>query len=536
MNVKPASCISDAANSNTRWHIDATTLAVLEKVFSLDQFPNVETRKQLGSELGVSTRQIQVWFQNRRQRERKNRLSGSGLEPMDSKRTTPVSSTDDITTALFEFGTGEKEDVRSLCALPLAPMPRINSPDSGASTPRPGSSPGKRADVNQKGEAQEGSAAPAPSNSCASDGESSEPPSTLEERPLERPESLLSSAQPRNFWPCGTASISSWTPPPSSVPTKGGPALPPRLIPGALQPEQVPNVAAKLAQACQSSLVGRTLQDYGGIVQVITEPRAPYNVLSVSSGWERLTGYTRDEVVGRPLKMLQGAQTESEMVQLLMRGVHEQRPVSVRITNYTKQGVSFVHQLSSEPLRDASGRTQCFQATSLVLRRPGDSDSSEEIAIGQLPMLFHDQVPPLWPLLSRAGPPTFTPAPIYASYPLPTNYTAPLSYLRPPLTNLSAGPSTAAFAAAAAAALAAAPEAAAPAPTKASLPKVPSLGKMPTASEFSMLGGWQEKELLQLLGGTSASDLELVRELDDDVTRDVESALLEQEHSGSSPV
>ena len=54
-------------------------------------------------------------------------------------------------------------------------------------------------------------------------------------------------------------------------------------------------------------------------------------------GWERLTGYSRDEVVGRPLKVLQGAQTEPEMVALLMRSVQEQRPVSVRITNYTKQ-------------------------------------------------------------------------------------------------------------------------------------------------------------------------------------------------------
>jgi len=35
-----------------------------------------------------------------------------------------------------------------------------------------------------------------------------------------------------------------------------------------VQPQvQPPNAAAKLAQACQTSLIGRTLQDYGGIVQ-----------------------------------------------------------------------------------------------------------------------------------------------------------------------------------------------------------------------------------------------------------------------------
>jgi hypothetical protein len=52
-----------------------------------------------------------------------------------------------------------------------------------------------------------------------------------------------------------------------------------------------------------------------------------------------------------------------------MRG-HE--PLTVRLTNYTKQGKAFVHQLSTEPLRDPSGIIKCFQATSLVLQPPGE--------------------------------------------------------------------------------------------------------------------------------------------------------------------
>ena len=31
-----------------RWHIDANALAVLETYFSVEMFPNVEARKQLG--------------------------------------------------------------------------------------------------------------------------------------------------------------------------------------------------------------------------------------------------------------------------------------------------------------------------------------------------------------------------------------------------------------------------------------------------------------------------------------------------------
>ena len=50
------------AQALPRWHIDQNTLSVLESVFAIDQFPNVEARKQLGADLHVSPRQIQVWF------------------------------------------------------------------------------------------------------------------------------------------------------------------------------------------------------------------------------------------------------------------------------------------------------------------------------------------------------------------------------------------------------------------------------------------------------------------------------------------
>ena len=63
----PASMLS---RDNSRWHIDARSLTVLEAVFAVEMFPDVALRKQLGHDLQVSPRQIQVWFQNRRQRQK----------------------------------------------------------------------------------------------------------------------------------------------------------------------------------------------------------------------------------------------------------------------------------------------------------------------------------------------------------------------------------------------------------------------------------------------------------------------------------
>ena len=53
---------------STRWKIPAQALGMLEQVFLVDKFPSVETRKQLAANLKVTPRQVQVWFQNKRQR------------------------------------------------------------------------------------------------------------------------------------------------------------------------------------------------------------------------------------------------------------------------------------------------------------------------------------------------------------------------------------------------------------------------------------------------------------------------------------
>jgi len=181
------------------------------------------------------------------------------------------------------------------------------------------------------------------------------------------------------------------------------PVPPPRKAPG----------SSRLSAACQTTLIAQTLQLYGGIVQVITEAAAPYRVLAASPAWCRLSGFEKHEVVGKPLKMMQGLRTEPEAVAALMRGVQLREPVSVRLTNYTKSGETFVHQLSCEPLCDESGQAQCFQATSVVLRKPGQPDEVEKAlnAVGAARIAgmvslssSAKRCPMLWPLVGAKAP------------------------------------------------------------------------------------------------------------------------------------
>jgi len=427
-----------------RWHIDASTLAILEHVFSIDQFPNVDVRKQLGADLGVSARQIQVWFQNRRQRERKRKEISSKKRPGGSSKgggsstasslsslssATLCSSTEEISTALVdEFGGREDEEpdddddddddgfAKKPRGLPLAPMPKLPSA-SRQQSDEPPQSPHRSA--------------------SSGDGEydwreamRSLLPHAMGRLPEARTTSMLGqgtilggggggysggySGGGYSGGGYGGGGHGGGMQTPIHEQLAAGLAmsrgatqqlgaelsLPTQQLGAELSCQ---SVATRLAAACQSSLLGRTLQQYGGVVQSITEGAPPYRILSVSSGWQKLCGYHREEVLGHPLKFLQGPRTQPAAITALMNGVRLEQPVAVRLTNYTKDGLPFTHQLSVEPLRDPSGITRCFQATSLVLQAPGEAHSEvEAAAVGQMPLLSTNPLPPLWPLLGRA--------------------------------------------------------------------------------------------------------------------------------------
>lgn len=64
----------DVPNARSRWRVSMRETDVLEAVFASSPRPNKNTIQQLATLLTVKPRQVQVWFQNRRQRWRKDFL------------------------------------------------------------------------------------------------------------------------------------------------------------------------------------------------------------------------------------------------------------------------------------------------------------------------------------------------------------------------------------------------------------------------------------------------------------------------------
>ncbi len=83
----------------------------------------------------------------------------------------------------------------------------------------------------------------------------------------------------------------------------------------------------------------------------------------VNEGFERVTGYTLDEVKGRkPGSFLQGPETDPNTVRQLREAIAARRPITTEILNYTKAGVPYWLYLSITPVLDEKGELQKFIA------------------------------------------------------------------------------------------------------------------------------------------------------------------------------
>jgi PAS domain S-box-containing protein len=76
----------------------------------------------------------------------------------------------------------------------------------------------------------------------------------------------------------------------------------------------------------------------------------------VNSGFERLTGYSAAEVLGRNCRFLQGPDTDPDTAAVIRRALSERRECTVEILNYRKDGTTFWNRLSLTPVRDHHGQ------------------------------------------------------------------------------------------------------------------------------------------------------------------------------------
>ena len=99
---------------------------------------------------------------------------------------------------------------------------------------------------------------------------------------------------------------------------------------------------------------------------VITNPRLPDNpIVFCNEAFQDLSGYVRDEVVGRNCRFLQGPDTDPEVIGRIRAAVDHGTDIAIDILNYRKDGSTFWNALYLSPVRDDTGAINYFFASQL---------------------------------------------------------------------------------------------------------------------------------------------------------------------------
>lgn len=94
---------------------------------------------------------------------------------------------------------------------------------------------------------------------------------------------------------------------------------------------------------------------------IITDPRAEGNPITyVNQGFLRLTGYEKDEVIGRNCKFLQGDETDAQSVSNISAALRTGKAFRTTLLNYRKNGDPFWNDLQITPVQDSRGSVTHF--------------------------------------------------------------------------------------------------------------------------------------------------------------------------------
>ena len=99
---------------------------------------------------------------------------------------------------------------------------------------------------------------------------------------------------------------------------------------------------------------------------IITDPRQSDNpIVFANDAFLKLTGYTRDQVLGRNCRFLQGAATDPQAVEQIREAIDGETDIAIDILNYTSDGRSFWNALYMSPVSNEQGELQFYFASQL---------------------------------------------------------------------------------------------------------------------------------------------------------------------------
>ncbi|MGY2464217.1 EAL domain-containing protein [Vreelandella sulfidaeris] len=120
------------------------------------------------------------------------------------------------------------------------------------------------------------------------------------------------------------------------------------------------DISERKATEHQLKLLERSVESSTNGLVVVDTQRSDLPMVYVNAAFERITGYSRSEALGRNCRFLQGEDTDPATIKQLRVGIAQQREVHVVIRNYRRDGSVFWNDLYISPVRDESGQVTHF--------------------------------------------------------------------------------------------------------------------------------------------------------------------------------
>ncbi|MCW7537753.1 PAS domain S-box protein [Aquabacterium sp. A7-Y] len=108
-------------------------------------------------------------------------------------------------------------------------------------------------------------------------------------------------------------------------------------------------------------IMQRAIEAEASLPMTVVDALAPGQpLIYVNPAFERLTGYRREEILGRNCRLLQGSDTDQPGLQQLRAALRAGHSSTVVLNNYRKDGSRFINELHVAPVQDTHGRITHF--------------------------------------------------------------------------------------------------------------------------------------------------------------------------------
>ncbi|HCI53861.1 MAG TPA: sensor domain-containing diguanylate cyclase [Gallionella sp.] len=115
-----------------------------------------------------------------------------------------------------------------------------------------------------------------------------------------------------------------------------------------------------LPQSISPDLLAQAVDQLHDGITIADARQHNWPLIYVNAGFEKLSGYSAAELIGKPVRFLQGTDTDQAEIAALREALHQGASCLVTLRNYRRDGTLFWNELSISPVRDPAGELTHF--------------------------------------------------------------------------------------------------------------------------------------------------------------------------------